>query len=125
MNIFLSVIVSIMSFGAVPGDTTVNNAVDINNVIDHCARQGGGTVTVPQGLFSTGTIYLKSHVRLQFEDGAVLKGTSRLEDYVPLTTTLDLSKYESGRGTVNYNSATDPEWSKATKEKLTQDVQPR
>ena len=113
MNLLLSIIVSIMSFGAVPGDESVNNAGAINRAIEECASKGGGTVEVPGGEFTTGTVFLKSGVTLRLGDGAVLKGSPRLADYSPLRTDADLSKYESGQGTVNYNSATDPQWSLA------------
>ncbi len=113
MNFLFSVIVSIMSFGATPADTTVNNAAAINKAIDKCAAEGGGVVSVPKGVFTTGSIFLKSGVTLRLEQGAVLRGTKRLDCYTHLTTDADLSKYESGQGTVNYNSATDPVWSQA------------
>lgn len=113
INMLLSVVVSIVSFGAVADNDSINNAECINRAIDSCASLGGGVVTVPEGVFTTGSIYLKSGVTLRLERGAVLKGSDRIDDYAPLVTTLDLSEYESGRGTVNYNSATDPQWSLA------------
>lgn len=113
INLLLSVIVSIMSYGAVPNDETANNAVAINKAIDACAMKGGGEVIVPCGEFTTGTVFLKSGVMLRLENGAVLKGSPRLRDYSPLKTSRDLSRFESGQGTVNYNSATDPQWSLA------------
>ena len=112
MNLILSVLVSVLSFGAV-GDGATDNTEAINRAIAHCALQGGGTVSVPQGVFVTGTVYLKSHVMLRLEAGATLKGTQQLDAYQPLRTTRNLSAFESGQGTVNYNSATDPEWSRA------------
>lgn len=113
MNLLLSIVVSILSFGAVPDNVALNNATAINQAISHCAQQGGGTVVVPRGVFTTGSIYLQSRVTLRLDEGAVLKGSPRLADYKPLVTTLDLAKFESGRGTVNFNSAADGEWSKA------------
>ena len=113
MYILLSILVNILSFGAVAGDSKVNNAAAINRAIDHCSQKGGGTVEVPRGVFSTGTVHLRSHVTLRLERGAVLRGTADINAYEPLHTGLDLSQYESGRGTVNYNSATDPQWSRA------------
>ena len=53
MNFLLSVVVSILSYGAVPNDTTVNNACAINKAIEECADKGGGTVEVPDGVFTT------------------------------------------------------------------------
>ena len=113
MNFILSVVIGIMSCGAVPGDTTVNNAHAINRAIAQASSKGGGVVVVPRGEFTTGTIYLRSGVTLRLDSGAVLRGSSHIDHYAPLHTQLDLSRYESGRGTVNYNSATDPQWSRA------------
>lgn len=113
MHLFLSIVVSIMSFGAIPNDTTVNNAQAINRAIDECADKGGGQVIVPRGVFTSGSIFLKSGVTLKLDNGGVIKGTKRVEDYSPLFTSADLSKYDTGQGSVNYNSATDPIWSQA------------
>lgn len=106
----LSVVVSILSFGA-KADTTVVNTQAINAAIASCAERGGGVVVVPPGEFVTGTVRMRSHVMLRLERGAVLRGSHRLADYEPLRYDGDLSKYESGRGTVNYNAADDPVWS--------------
>ena len=113
MNFLLAIVVSILSYGAVPNDTTVYNAKAINTAISDCADKGGGVVEVPEGTFTTGSVFLRSGVTLRLNEGAVLLGSSRLSDYSSLVTDLDLSRYESGQGTVNYNSATDPQWSKA------------
>ena len=113
MNFFLAIVVSILAYGAVPNDTTQNNADAINRAIRDCAAKGGGVVEVPQGTFTTGSVFLQSGVTLRLNRGAVLLGSNRLADYSSLTTDLDLSRYESGQGTVNYNSATDEQWSKA------------
>lgn len=112
-GLFLSIIVSILSLGAKSGDEKTNNAPVINRAINECAQAGGGVVIVPKGEFTTGSIYLKSGVKLRLERGAVLKGSKHLSDYTPLQTTVDLSKYESGQGSVNHNSATDSQWSLA------------
>lgn len=112
-NLFLSIVVSIASLGAKSGDASIDNADVINRAIVECHDAGGGVVVVPEGEYTTGSIYLRSGVTLRLERGAVLKGAQRLADYHPLSTTDDLSRYESGQGTANYNSATDPQWSLA------------
>ncbi len=38
-------------------------------------------MVVPAGIYETGTLNLRSYVTLHLENGAVLKGSSRLEDY--------------------------------------------
>ena len=106
MNFLLAIVVSILAYGAVPNDTTQNNADAINRAIRDCAAKGGGVVEVPQGTFTTGSVFLQSGVTLRLNRGAVLLGSNRLTDYSSLTTDLDLSRYESGQGTVNYHSAT-------------------
>lgn len=113
MNILLSTVISILAFGAVADNGQTNNANAINKAIDYCVQNGGGQVKIPAGIFMTGTIFLKNNVTLILSKGAILKGSPILKDYQSLITKLDLSKYESGEGTVNYNSATDLEWSKA------------
>ncbi len=56
----------------------------IQQAIDACAGAGGGTVYLPPGRYLCGTIFLKSHVGLYLERGAVLLGSKNLEDY-PVT----------------------------------------
>ena len=112
MTSLLAIIFSILSFGAV-GDGKTDNTQAITQAITQCAQQGGGTVVFPAGTYVTGTLHLQSGVTLRLEEEAVLMGSADLQRYQSLRTTLDLSRYESGRGTVNYNSATDPEWSRA------------
>ncbi len=41
MNFLLAIVVSILTYGAVPNDTTVNNANAINTAISDCADKGG------------------------------------------------------------------------------------
>ena len=44
----------------------------IQKAVDACAAAGGGTVLVPPGEYTTGTIHLRSHVRLRVEAGATV-----------------------------------------------------
>ncbi|MBQ6472281.1 MAG: right-handed parallel beta-helix repeat-containing protein [Victivallales bacterium] len=71
---------NIVDFGAVADGATVNTKA-IQTAIDACAAVGGGTVTVPAGVFVTGTIWLRSHVELHLEMGALLKASTNLADY--------------------------------------------
>ena len=70
----------ITDFRAV-ADTSQMSTQAIQSAIDACAAAGGGRVVVPAGHFKTGSIVLKSHVNLHLENGAVLYGSTRLEDY--------------------------------------------
>jgi len=49
--------------------------------IDEAAAAGGGRVTVGPGVHKSGTLYLKSHVELHLEKGAVLLASDKLDDY--------------------------------------------
>ena len=53
----------------------------IQKALDAAEAAGGGTVVVPKGTWMTGTIWLRSHVELHLEKGAVLKGSVHKEDY--------------------------------------------
>jgi len=71
---------SVVDFGA-RGDGTTLNTAAIQAAIDACAAAGGGTVSVPAGVFRSGTIELKSHLVFRLEPGAVLRGSDDLRDY--------------------------------------------
>jgi polygalacturonase len=53
----------------------------IQAAIDAAGEQGGGKVVVPQGVWPTGTLWLRSGVELHVERGAVLRGTNDPGDY--------------------------------------------
>lgn len=44
----------------------------IQKAVDACAAAGGGTVFFPPGQYTSGTVHLRSHVRLSLEAGATL-----------------------------------------------------
>ena len=44
----------------------------IQRAVDACAEAGGGTVFIPPGQYTSGTIHLRSHVRLFVESGATV-----------------------------------------------------
>ena len=53
----------------------------IQKAIDAVAEQGGGTVVLQKGEYVSGTLVLRSNVRLYIEEGCRLLGSTRLEDY--------------------------------------------
>lgn len=67
--------VNILDFGAVPDGKSLATQA-IQKAIDHCATTGGGIVTVPAGKFLTNTIFLKSHVNLHIQRGAIILGST-------------------------------------------------
>jgi polygalacturonase len=71
---------NITSYGAVP------NKIDtkaLQAAINACNAGGGGTVVIPTGIFLMGTVYLKSNVNLYLQSGAILRGSTNLNDYEP------------------------------------------
>jgi polygalacturonase len=64
---------NVRSFGAT-GDGKTLDSPAINKAIAACAEEGGGTVLLPAGVYLSGSIQLKSNIRLQIEPGATLLG---------------------------------------------------
>jgi hypothetical protein len=79
-----------------PGDPNVVNIMDykvdntgktlettnINQAIsDISARPGGGVLYFPSGVYLTGTILMKSNVRLYVDAGAMIRGSTKSADY--------------------------------------------
>jgi len=62
---------NVKDYGAT-GNKVDNAQTAIQKAIDACASAGGGMVYVPPGEYSSGTIHLRSHVRLFIESGATL-----------------------------------------------------
>jgi polygalacturonase len=74
---------NIKDYGA-KGDGATLNTKLIQSAIDDCSKAGGGTVYFPAGRFVSGTLFLKSHVTLFLDAGAVLEGSKNIKDY-PVT----------------------------------------
>ncbi len=71
--------------GAVADGTTVNTPA-LQAAIDACAKAGGGTLVIPKGTFLSGALYFKQGVNLLVEKDAVLKSTTKIEDFRPIYT---------------------------------------
>jgi alpha-L-rhamnosidase len=70
----------ITDFGAVAGGQVLNSEA-IQRTIDQAAAAGGGVVEIPRGTFRSGSIFLKNGVDLYLDEGAVLLGSNKIEDY--------------------------------------------
>lgn len=53
----------------------------IQRAIDAKSASGGGTVTVPAGVYTTGSVWLKDGVTLRLARGCVLQGSTNYLDY--------------------------------------------
>lgn len=71
---------NIAQFGAKADGITLNTQA-INRAINACNAKGGGVVLVPQGLWLTGPIVLKSNVDLHIDRGALLQFTDDKSQY--------------------------------------------
>ena len=71
---------NVRDFGA-KGDGQTLDTAAIQAAIDACNRDQGGTVLIPAGDFSCGTVELKSNVTLHLATKGRLLGSTRREDY--------------------------------------------
>jgi polygalacturonase len=77
---------NILKFGAVEGGKK-NSTGAIAKAITACAAAGGGRVVVPEGVFLTGAIHLKSGVNLHVEKNATLLFSRDAKQYLPVVFT--------------------------------------
>ena len=70
----------ITDFGAVNDGMTLNSK-SIQSAIDKAHEDGGGKVIIPQGIFLSGTLAMKSNVELSLAKGAILLGSIDINDY--------------------------------------------
>lgn len=80
--------VSISDFGG-KGDGHTLNSKAFADAINYLSSRGGGTLTVPSGVWLTGPIVLKSHIRLMLNDNAVIKFSADTKLYRPLREVYD------------------------------------
>src|SRR5271157_3642488 len=96
-------IFNVKNYGAT-GKKEDNAQKAIQKAVDACAQAGGGTVYLPPGEYTSGTIHLRSHVRLYVETGATLFASqdSAVFDKSALLYGEDLENISiEGRGTVD------------------------
>ena len=72
--------VYITKFGAKADGVTLNTR-SINNAIEATSKKGGGVVVIPEGLWMTGPVELKSNVNLHLKKNALLQFTSDFNQY--------------------------------------------
>ena len=72
--------VDVTKYGA-KGDSTTLNSVAIQKAIDECSQTGGGRVVFPAGKYLSGTIVMKDNVTISLNKGAVILGSTNVEDY--------------------------------------------
>lgn len=71
---------NITRYGAKSDGVTLNTE-SINKAIDDCSKRGGGVVLIPQGVWLTGPVVLKSNVNLHLTRAALLQFTADKSQY--------------------------------------------
>ena len=110
MTSFSTAIYNVRDYGA-NGKKDQNAQSAIQQAVDACAAAGGGQVYFPPGEYTSGTIHLKSHVRIHIEGGATLYSSKNPADFDKrgLLYGEDLENITiEGRGTVDGQA--DYEW---------------
>jgi polygalacturonase len=73
---------NVIAFGA-KADEKSKDTQAIQNAIETCHRNGGGTVYFPPGTYISGSLHLKSDVALFLDHGAVIKASTDNDDFDP------------------------------------------
>jgi hypothetical protein len=97
----------ITDFGALGNGITLNTKA-IQSAIDLANKDGGGKVIIPNGIFLSGTLAIKSNVELYLDKGAILLGSTDINDYYRIENdnALIIARDQrnikiSGEGTIN------------------------
>ena len=75
-------IYNVKDCGAAADGVTKDTAV-VQRLVDECNAQGGGTVYFPAGEYVLATVFLKSNVRIELAEGALILGALSFYDYAP------------------------------------------
>jgi len=73
---------AVTRFGA-KGDAKTDASAAFGRAIEACAKAGGGRVIVPEGVYLTGPIRLRSRVNLHLEKGAVVRFSTDPARFLP------------------------------------------
>jgi polygalacturonase len=108
----------VTDYGAVY-DSLIVQTDAIQKTINEAAKQGGGVVVIPKGVFLSGALFFKPNTHLYVSEGAVLKGSDDITDYPMMPSRMEgqnlnyfpalVNAYGvngftvSGRGTINGN----------------------
>jgi polygalacturonase len=76
----------VTDFGA-NGDGKTNCSAAIAKAINTCSEEGGGRVIIPDGVYLTGAVHLKSNVNLHLSEEAILLFTTDKSKFLPVVHT--------------------------------------
>lgn len=76
----LRLLINVIDAGAKPDGYTLNTDI-LQKAIDRVSDAGGGVIYLPPGIYLSGGLALHSRTTLHLEAGAVLRGSTKVEDY--------------------------------------------
>lgn len=98
--------VYLTDFGAVGDGMTICTDA-FSKAFDALAAKGGGRLVVPQGVWFTGPITLRSHTELHLEAGAVILFSDELALYPVITTTYEGGTHQKCQSPISAFKQTD------------------
>ena len=87
------------------GDGVTNLTKAIQQAIDDCAKNNGGTVSFKPGQYVTGALFLKSNVHLRINEGVTLLGSQDDADYPSIPTRVAGIEMKWPAALINVNEA--------------------
>lgn len=99
-----SLIYNVRELGAA-GDGETLDTEAIQKAFDACGAAGGGTVLLPEGIYLSGALFMKSDTTLRLDEGAVLKGSSNLADYPMIHTRWEGTEEQASASLLNASDA--------------------
>lgn len=99
---------NVKDYGAT-GNAADNSTLPVRSAIDACNAAGGGTVYVPPGDYTVGTVQLKDNVNLHLEAGATFFLSQDANDFIRGSRTMIFAQDAkniavTGRGTLDGNA---------------------
>lgn len=79
----------VTEYGVVKGDSTLIQTEAIQKVIDLAAANGGGVVTIPEGVYLSGSLFFKPGTHLNVAKNGRLKGSDAITHYKIIDTRLE------------------------------------
>mgnify|MGYP001097824901 CR=1 FL=1 len=79
----------VTDYGVVKGDSTLIQTEAIQKVIDLAAANGGGVVTIPEGVYLSGSLFFKPGTHLNVAKNGRLKGSDAITHYKIIDTRLE------------------------------------